>query len=697
VKTLVFADFDRMGGTRTYLKRLVEYLTARSSVVVVARRRMFDAEIVRFLRERCIRIVRLGEPEKVTQVLRRLLTERVYDGLARRMGKTFSRTGLPSLLSMVREYSLMKRLVEQIEPDLVFVSQGGGPRYFAALGLDAPMVFTTHSLMPTSPIDRSCMKFLLSKVTTRNLLRKRIVCDSESARRNLVRHLRPLRAGGICRHLHNHGGSLSETPRRREGRIVSVLTLGHVTGYKNPELWIRIAKEVTRRSKVAIQFSWTGDGNLLKKCREATKNEKNIRFLGFVEDVEVYYEQADIYFQPSELENHPISVVEAMKWSIPCVVSSVGGLPECVEDQGSGFVVDTSDFEMTVQRIQSLAEDAQLRRKFGSEGRRRFETMFSSETWTASMDGLISEVSPSWRAQLVPTGEEIAAAVGVLRRSSFFQRSDFSAAFLPNADDLGHWRDLALGFEKFQSALEGSTNDQIPRLIHQIWLGGRLPGKYVDWTKSWERLNAGWHYHLWDEEAIVKIGLVNERAFRKSPSLGAKSDLARYEILFRFGGVYADTDFECLRPLDGIVSRCSFFAGVLNQPSPSINNALMGSVPGHPLLRHLLTELSEPVVSRDGMSVISTSGASLLSKVFFQRLPAPGHRDVVFPSTYFYPVPNSFRAETINAAVKAEYVKDWSLALHYWEGSWMRPHPARVFLSRIKHVFKHRVEGREAN
>jgi glycosyltransferase involved in cell wall biosynthesis len=250
--------------------------------------------------------------------------------------------------------------------------------------------------MIENPLSGSCMRFLKTKVGANSLKNKRVIGDCESAKRNLIRHLRPLRAEGICRHVYNHGGSKGETARREEKELMTILTLGHVTGYKNPELWIQVAKEVTRRIGSRIQFLWTGEGNLLDQCRKATKSENHVRFLGLVQNVDDYYKRADVYFQPSELENHPISVVEAMKWSLPCVVSTVGGLPECVEDQKSGFVVNVTDFESTVQRLVQLAKDRDLRKQFGIEGRKRFERMFSSETWTNTMDDLISEVYPSW-------------------------------------------------------------------------------------------------------------------------------------------------------------------------------------------------------------------------------------------------------------------------------------------------------------
>jgi mannosyltransferase OCH1-like enzyme len=78
---------------------------------------------------------------------------------------------------------------------------------------------------------------------------------------------------------------------------------------------------------------------------------------------------------------------------------------------------------------------------------------------------------------------------------------------------------------------------KIPQIIHQIWLGSPIPELYAGWEQTWQKLNPGWDYRLWNEREIDAFGLVNRRAYDESTSYGVKSDLARYEILERLGGI----------------------------------------------------------------------------------------------------------------------------------------------------------------
>ncbi len=277
-----------------------------------------------------------------------------------------------------------------------------------------------------------------------------------------------------------------------------------------------------------------------------------------------------------------------------------------------------------------------------------------------------------------------------LRARRFFQLSNFSDGFFERARDFERWRVLADRFDGFEGMKTELETALIPRRIHQIWLGGRLPSRYKAWAESWRRVNKDWEYRLWDEESILDFGLENERAFRKSASFGAKSDIARYEILERLGGVYADTDFECLGAFDTIAQRCAFFAGTIFNDTPEINNGLMGSIPGHPLLRRLIEALSEPIMTKDTGVILEKSGPQFLTKHFYASLESLGAKDVVFPSSYFYPLPNYVKKGTVPPEAMKEYAREWSLAIHYWETSWARPHPIRVFLSRAKRVLLRR-------
>src|SRR6266436_7942477 len=102
------------------------------------------------------------------------------------------------------------------------------------------------------------------------------------------------------------------------------------------------------------------------------------------------------------------------------------------------------------------------------------------------------------------------------------------------------------------SAISADAELKIPKIIHQIWLGSELPEEFIALQQSWIEYHLGrdWLYKLWTDEDVANMELYNKAFYDATDNYGIKSDILRWEILYNFGGVYIDMDFECLRALD---------------------------------------------------------------------------------------------------------------------------------------------------
>jgi mannosyltransferase OCH1-like enzyme len=129
----------------------------------------------------------------------------------------------------------------------------------------------------------------------------------------------------------------------------------------------------------------------------------------------------------------------------------------------------------------------------------------------------------------------------------------------------------------------------IPRIFHQIWVGpDPYPRKFEPYRQSWLDLNPGWELRFWTEDNLPG-DLRRPEARERLRVPAERADIFRLEVLWREGGVYMDTDFECLRPIEPLIEELDFFGAYrkLNR----INNAFLGSVPGHPILDRALDEM----------------------------------------------------------------------------------------------------------
>ncbi|QDZ21398.1 glycosyltransferase [Chloropicon primus] len=92
---------------------------------------------------------------------------------------------------------------------------------------------------------------------------------------------------------------------------------------------------------------------------------------------------------------------------------------------------------------------------------------------------------------------------------------------------------------------------RIPKLIHQTWKSHAEP----TWSKasSWISLNPDWQYRLWDDDEAAELVRTNfPRVWGVWDRLRPveRADVFRYAVVYVHGGVYADLDVECIRPID---------------------------------------------------------------------------------------------------------------------------------------------------
>ncbi|MBV9852076.1 MAG: hypothetical protein JO250_20615 [Armatimonadetes bacterium] len=212
----------------------------------------------------------------------------------------------------------------------------------------------------------------------------------------------------------------------------------------------------------------------------------------------------------------------------------------------------------------------------------------------------------------------------------------------------------------------------IPKIIHHIWVGpAPLPAPARHYIGTWRHHHPGWRMRLWTDDNPPPLR--NRALYDGFTNPGARSDILRYELLARFGGVYADTDVECLRPLDPLARTATAFLGDIapqhTETGPQrLEIAVLAAAPGHPFFAQVLAHL-EPWAQafRPFTSALST-GPQFLERqlALWGHRPAagtPGSGVTRLPPACFYPFGWQERP-----APGARFPD--SYALHHWWGSW---------------------------
>ena len=142
------------------------------------------------------------------------------------------------------------------------------------------------------------------------------------------------------------------------------------------------AKHKQKKLKLLL----VGGGTQLERYKNRAQElglGSKVEFTGRVNfsDIPSYHNMIDIYVAVSTLdsESFGVAIIEASSCAKPVVVSDVGGLPEVVDNNITGYVVPRNNVRATFEAINSLVVDSQIRERMGIEGRKRVAEFYNWE------------------------------------------------------------------------------------------------------------------------------------------------------------------------------------------------------------------------------------------------------------------------------------------------------------------------------
>jgi len=185
----------------------------------------------------------------------------------------------------------------------------------------------------------------------------------------------------------------------------------------------------------------------------------------------------------------------------------------------------------------------------------------------------------------------------------------------------------------------------IPKIVHRIWFGPhKMRDELVRYGETWRE--HGYETILWTEDSLPydcemrplmdRIAQHGVNVGNGVPELGEYvqwADVVSYWLVWKYGGIYANTDMECLRSLDPLLEDVTAFAGI--EAGEFIGNALFGATPGHPFFRELLDDLPSRYEARQsvGQPMNENTGPHCITDAHKRN---PGLL-TVFPQERFYP------------------------------------------------------------
>lgn len=177
----------------------------------------------------------------------------------------------------------------------------------------------------------------------------------------------------------------------------------------------------------------------------------------------------------------------------------------------------------------------------------------------------------------------------------------------------------------------------IPKIIHQVWIGpNNPPMKRINTIKEFVSQNPEWSYKLWRDEDISELGLINSLEYDEEKSYCGKCNIIKVELLFRYGGIYIDTDVIWLgnRSFNELLdAKTGFFLSYETENEELFASSVVGSSQYNPISYYIIKNMSNITTLCKGLPAFKTTGPYIFNRTL---LPIR-HIITTYQSYYFLP------------------------------------------------------------
>ena len=171
-------------------------------------------------------------------------------------------------------------------------------------------------------------------------------------------------------------------------------TAGRLFPEKGIGIFLEAASLLLRQRSDTF-FLVAGDGPLLTDLLMKAKElgiDKNVLFLGFTDRIFEYLSILDIFVLSSLTEGLPMVLLEAMYAGCPVVCSRVGGIPEVIDDETSGFCIEPNNPQILSEKLLALLKDPSLGKRVARNARIKVKKSFSSDSMAVKYIELYNEL-----------------------------------------------------------------------------------------------------------------------------------------------------------------------------------------------------------------------------------------------------------------------------------------------------------------
>lgn len=282
------------------------------------------------------------------------------------------------ILGLLKLFKKAKKLLKQKKFDIITVQD----QYYLALAgwflarkFKIGLELQIHGLEKYSGLRKKIAKFVIPKAGA-------VRCVSQRLKKQLINEFKvdekKITVVPIYVEIKNKE-SRHKIQDNKEKFIF--LTVGRLTPVKNIGLQIRALSEVVKKySNVELWIA--GDGADRKKMENETVKlgiKNRIKFLGWQNNLEKFYLQADAFLLTSDYEGWGMAVVEAASFGLPIIMTDVGCAGEFIENEKSGLVIPVNNQAKLEEAMTKIINSDDLRKNLAEDALSAIKNLPSKE------------------------------------------------------------------------------------------------------------------------------------------------------------------------------------------------------------------------------------------------------------------------------------------------------------------------------
>ena len=306
-------------------------------------------------------------------------------------------SGIPARLVFYR------RLLRRVNPDLLLTYNWGSFDCVASYSLfrPCPLIHAQHGFTADESDGQKGYRALLRRI----LLRRasylvvpsqglvEIAANDWKIPGAKIRYMK----NGIDLDRYSVSADTAGAGIRRRGETI-IGSVGSLSTIKNHQRLLRVFSRLGRRENVRVCL--VGDGSERTRLQQYAEDHgiaDRVLMVGYREDVHAMLREFDIFCLPSDSEQMPHALIEAMASGLPAVATDVGDVKSMVSEENRRFIVSVADEDGFLRNVRVLLDDPRLRRRLGEANRARAWREFGQENMYREYGALYRRAIHEWK------------------------------------------------------------------------------------------------------------------------------------------------------------------------------------------------------------------------------------------------------------------------------------------------------------